>query len=164
MKKLFLILLCLISTCPLNASPLSSNTSSPIDITSNNLEVDDANNIATFTGNVKVLQGSTKIDSEKMFVHFRQDKEKKSKSVYLIKFTGGVLLKNENDETASGKYGNYNLDNNTITIFENVILTQDKNILQGDKLIYDLVNGKTKITSNKNEENKDTRVKVILNN
>lgn len=157
----------------------------PIEITSDSLEILQQKNKAIFTGHVVATQGDVRIKSEKMTVHYRNsDKngqagnkkpEKRSlnmeattekNAIEKIIVEKNVFLSTP-DETASGKTGIYDVANHKIFLNDNVVLTRDKNVLKGDRLVYNFETGKSEMnaseTGNKGTgKKKRQRVKVLF--
>ncbi|MBL0317918.1 MAG: lipopolysaccharide transport periplasmic protein LptA [Alphaproteobacteria bacterium] len=133
-------------TSPL-ALAAEKDSSKPVEINSDSLSVNQEKHLATFLGNVEAVQGSVIIRSEKMIVHYRDKKDNNDQSaVSLIEVIGKVFLTTEK-ETASGRQGEYNVDKKLVTLDGNVILTQGKNVIKGDHLVYNMATGKSELTS-----------------
>jgi lipopolysaccharide export system protein LptA len=133
---------------PLAAS--GRDNKSPIEINADALEVFQEENKAIFTGHVVVIQGTVRLKSEKMTVHYRQQEEKKGQdmgagAIRRIDVEGNVFLSTP-EETASGTSGVYDVEHQQIVLNNNVVLTRGKNTLKGDRLVYDLASGKSNIT------------------
>jgi lipopolysaccharide export system protein LptA len=63
-----------------------------------------------------------------------------------IDVKGNVFLSTP-QETASGDWGDYEVDNQLVHLNDHVVLTRGKNVLKGDKLVYNLDTGKSVVTS-----------------
>ena len=61
---------------------------------------------------------------------------------------GGVVV-TQKTETASGNLGVFDLKSNTVTLTGNVVMTQGKNVLRGEKLVVNLVTGVSRVESGK---------------
>ncbi len=66
------------------------------------------------------------------------------------------MLLTSKDQSATGNYGIYDSKAQTFVMTGNVVLTQGKNVVKGDKLTVDLVTNNAHVTSNK-------RVQMLLN-
>lgn len=129
----------------------------PVEINSDQLEVLQQDNLAIFTGNVIAVQGTTKINSDKMVVHYRKKDAAPGapaapagamdqSTVERIDFEGHVLLTTPK-ETASGDTGIYEVPKKLVYLNTNVVLTQGENILKGETLVHDFNTGKSVINS-----------------
>ena len=149
------------------ASPMPAgkhDSKTPIDITSDTLDVLQEKNQAVFTGHVVAIQGEMRLKADKMTVYYSKpaadktaDKSKKAKSakdspnnaIKKIDVDGNVFL-SAPEETASGLTGNYDVEHQQIYLNNNVVLTKGKNVLKGEHLVYDLNTGKSKLIGGDN--------------
>ncbi len=156
-------------------------TNAPIEITSDTLQVLQQENKAIFTGHVIATQDNVKIKSEKMVVFYKQSEKNAEKpakkslisppaaseknSIEKIIVEKNVFLSTP-EETASGANGIYNVIDKKIYLNDNVVLTRDKNVLKGNKLVYDFDTGKSELTSSDSANSKDPdkkqRVKALF--
>ncbi|MDX2072742.1 MAG: lipopolysaccharide transport periplasmic protein LptA [Alphaproteobacteria bacterium] len=150
-------LLCMLPGVAL-AQSKSFDSKQPIEITSDQLEVHQAENVAIFTGNVVAIQNDVRLKSDKMTVYYTSAEEKKSDSgqaatqadaakqtIKKIDVDGNVFLATP-EETASGARGNYDVEGEEIHLYENVVLTRGANTLKGSELTYNFASGKSIIT------------------
>ncbi|MDX1975628.1 MAG: lipopolysaccharide transport periplasmic protein LptA [Rickettsiales bacterium] len=144
----------------------------PIEITSDVLDVFQADNRAVFTGHVVAVQGKVRIKSDKMIVFYRKPEEGQTKpagapqqdKIDKIEVEGSVFLSTP-DETAKGQTGVYDVDKKEIRLNDQVTLTRANNTLKGDKLVYNLISGKSVITSAgapPQDGSKPQRVRALL--
>lgn len=135
------------------------DSSLPIEITADSLEVLQSKKQAIFLGKVEAKQGNLNIRSDQMIVHY-VDKDKKEKnedslkqnSVSKIVANGNVFL-SAPKESAKSNVGVYDVKNEIVTLTGNVILSSGKNILKGNKMIYDIQKGSSKMVgSDKNDK------------
>ena len=144
----------------------SQNRDQPVHIDAATLEVRDKDKIATFSGNVHVRQGDTDMRCQSLVVFYDQDDDKSAKGkgkpmqqaapgpggnqkIKKLEARGGVVV-TQKEQTATGDLGIFDMPSNTVTLTGNVVMTQGKNVLRGDKLIVDLVNGVSRVESGKN--------------
>jgi lipopolysaccharide export system protein LptA len=140
----------------------SQNRDQPIHIDAASLEVRDKDKAATFSGNVKVVQGDTTMRSKTLVVFYDNDQPaaggKKpamksstpgpggSSSIKRLEAKGGVVV-TQKEQTVTGDRGVFDMRANTVTMYGNVLLTKDKNVLRGDRLIVDLTTGISRVES-----------------
>ena len=146
----------------------SQNRDEPVNIESNTLEVRDTDKVATFSGDVRVKQGDTAMRSQKLVVFYEQTGENGaaagnagkpmqaatpgpngSQKIKRLEARGDVVV-TQKDQTATGETGIFDMPTNTVTLTGNVVMTQGKNVLRGDKLIVDLTSGVSRVESGKN--------------
>ena len=139
----------------------SQNRNEPIRIEAATLEVRDKDKVATFSGDVRVVQGDTTMRSKSLVVFYDQDNNPGSKSakaaqpgpggqqsIRRLEAKGGVTV-TQKDQTATGNEGIFDMKTNTVTLAGNVLVTQGQNVLRGDKLIVDMTTGVSRVESGK---------------
>lgn len=145
----------------------SQNRDEPVHIESNTLEVRDKDKVATFSGDVRVKQGDTAMRSRALVVFYEQEGGAQSSSsggkpmpaatagpggsqkIKRLEARGDVVV-TQKDQTATGETGIFDMKTNTVTLTGNVVMTQGKNVLRGDKLMVDLTTGVSRVESGKN--------------
>ena len=143
----------------------SQNRDQPVHIEAATLEVRDKDKVATFSGDVKVQQGDTGLRCKSLVVFYEQDAKDGAPApntmpaadagpggdqrIKRLEAKGGVVV-TQKEQTATGELGVFDMKTNTVTLSGNVIMTQGKNILRGDKLIVDLTSGVSRVESGKN--------------
>jgi lipopolysaccharide export system protein LptA len=123
-------------------------------------EMRDKDKAATFSGNVKVVQGDTTMLCKTLVVFYDNDQSGKksamksatpgpagSSSIKRLEAQGGVTV-TQKDSTVTGDRGVFDMRTNTVTMHGNVLLTKDKNVLRGDRLVVDLTTGVSRVESN----------------
>jgi lipopolysaccharide export system protein LptA len=139
----------------------SQNRDKPIQIEAASLEMRDKDKVATFSGNVKVVQGDTTMRSKTLLVFYdnEQGKDGKAKamksatpgpggssSIRRLEAKGGVVV-TQKDQTVTGETGIFDMRSNTVTMLGGVVLTKDKNVLRGDRLVVDMTTGISRVES-----------------
>lgn len=154
-------------------TPSSHDTSKPVEITADSLEVLQGENKAIFTGDVQAKQGDIDIRSQKMTVYYKKSNNKQKNNtddndaskISKVEIDQNVFVSTPK-ETAKGNKGVYNVDDGVITLEGDVTLTSQKNIVKGQKLVYNLKTGQSKIVSNnangKNNGGKKERVRGVF--
>lgn len=128
----------------------------PIEISSDKLDVLQAEHKAIFSGNVIAVQGTTNMRAAQMTVFYRGgEKEEGAASapaasegqgIYRIEAVGSVVFTTPT-ETAIGEKAIYNVDADTIDLVgSNVTLTRGQNILKGNALNYNMATGRSVLT------------------
>jgi lipopolysaccharide export system protein LptA len=139
----------------------SQNRDEPVHIEAATLEVRDKDKVATFSGDVRVTQGDTNLRCKSLVVFYEQEGKKGStlpaadpgpggqQRIKRLEARGGVVV-TQKQETATGDLGIFDMKSNTVTLTGNVVMTQGKNILRGDRLVVNLTSGVSKVESGKN--------------
>lgn len=122
----------------------------PVEITADNLKIVQADKIAVFEGNVEAIQGNINLKSDRMTVYYRGGgdsnaaKKSETNAVSKILVEGNVFLKTVG-ETAQSEKGVYDVEKSLVTLEKNVVLTKQKNVLKGNKLVYEMRSGKSQL-------------------
>ncbi len=125
------------------------DTSLPIEITADSLEVVQDRKIATFAGNVDAVQGDLVLSADQLRVHYGDDAGAAPgpagmDSIRRIEAEGNVFLSSPR-ETAQGDTGVYDVAANQLTMQGAVVLTQGDNVIRGQRLEVDLVSGRSRM-------------------
>jgi lipopolysaccharide export system protein LptA len=114
-------------------SGLKQDTSLPVEVGSDALEVNQETGEAIFTGNVKVVQGDMTITAERARVEYTPG----GNAIDKVFFFGGVLFTSPTD-AAEGEEAVYTLASGEVVITGNVLLTQGATTISGGRLVYNL--------------------------
>lgn len=112
----------------------------PVEITSEELTLDQSQGQATFTGNVIVGQGDLVMTCDRMIVEYGADPETGRDEIQVIRMFGGVSFVGPT-EAAEAQEAVYTLAANTIVLAGNVLVTQGATALSADQLVYNLQTG-----------------------
>ncbi|MCI4663270.1 MAG: lipopolysaccharide transport periplasmic protein LptA [Neomegalonema sp.] len=115
------------------------DTSKPIEVAADSLEVRNAANSAVFRGRVRVKQGAVRMTAKELHVTYA--KGGKSGAIDKLRALGDVLITNGKD-AATAKRADYNVKTGKIIMTGDVLLLQDPNAISGDRLIIDLPTGR----------------------
>jgi lipopolysaccharide export system protein LptA len=137
----------------------SQNREQPVQIEATTLEVRDKTGVATFSGNVKVVQGDTTLRCNSLVVHYdaqNRDGGVKaatpgpggSQQISRLEARGSVVV-TQKDQTATGDLGLFDMRTNTVTLSGNVVVSQGKNVMRGERLVVDLTSGVSRVESGK---------------
>jgi lipopolysaccharide export system protein LptA len=150
----------------------SQNRDQPIHIEAPVLEVRDKKKEATFSGNVKVVQGDTTLTSQTLVVFYEQAPAPDpapaanskaaaksappiqsatagpggSSSIKRLEARGSVVV-TQKDQVVTGETAIFDTKSNLITMLGGVVLTQCKNVLRGDRLLVDMTTGVSRVES-----------------
>jgi len=136
----------------------SQNRNQPVQIEAASLEVRDKDKLATFSGNVKVVQGDMVMRCKSLLVFYEQQGQQAgaqtmkaatpgpggSSQISRLEATGGVTV-NQKDQTATGDKALFDMKANTVTLQGNVVVSQGQNIMRGDRLVVNLTTGVSRV-------------------
>lgn len=131
---------------------LKHDSTLPVEISAESLEIDQASGAAVFKGNVLIGQGEMRLTANLVNVTYAATGTTNSGEIERLDATGGVTLVS-GAEMAEAQSAVYTIDSSNIVMTGDVILTQGENALSGDRLDIDLDTGKGTITG---------RVRVIF--
>jgi lipopolysaccharide export system protein LptA len=144
------LLLALLAGGPLAAQSLRHDSSLPIEITADRLEVLQQQQLATFSGNVDAVQGDLVLSADQLRVYYDQADAPAGagagggRSIRRIEAVGNVFVTSPR-ETAAGEFGTYEVATSLITLEGQVVLTQDDNVIRGQRLEVDLASGRSQV-------------------
>ncbi len=136
------------------------DTSLPIEINADSLEVQQEANIAVFRGNVDAVQGELNLRADQLIVHYGTDAENQN-SINFIEAIGNVFLSSPT-EMAQGETGIYDVNADTIQLMGSVVLIRGDTVIRGDRLEMDLVTGVSRVVSATVGTGGDGRVNAIF--
>ena len=110
------------------SAQLSSDEDAPIDITGDTAEFQD--NKAIWKGNVRVRQGESLLTSKTLTANLNDDGE-----IVTIIAIGDVKYSN-GSEAITGERGRYDEASRTITIYDNVVVTQGRQVMAAGAVTY----------------------------
>ena len=99
MKKVS-FLACLLSVLPLSLSAMDSDREQPIHVEADQLELREKEGISIYQGNVKLVQGSLEIESDRLVIHFDADN-----NLALMEMTGKLATFRQLDNDQQPLYG-----------------------------------------------------------
>ncbi|MFK7878726.1 LptA/OstA family protein [Roseobacter sp.] len=120
---------------------LQQDTTLPVEVTAENLAVDQATGTAVFTGNVVAAQGEMRLSSKRLLVVYREN----TQGIERLEATGDVVLVSGPD-AAESESADYNIDDGTIVMRGNVLLTQGPSALTADQMTVQLDSGTAQMT------------------
>ncbi len=124
---------------------LKHDASQPVEITADELTVDQQSGQAVFIGNVVAGQGEMRLSAARVEVKYATENGQQTGDIDQIVASGGVTLVN-GGEAAESRDAVYSVAAAEIVMTGDVILTQGANALSGEKLTVDLESGAGRMT------------------
>ncbi|WP_153010450.1 lipopolysaccharide transport periplasmic protein LptA [Falsirhodobacter sp. alg1] len=112
------------------------DTSAPVSVDADQLSVDQATGMATFSGNVRVAQGDLRLAAGEVRVEYGTEQNE----IRTMHATGGVTLANA-EIAAEAKEASYTIASGEVIMTGDVILTQGPSTMSGQRLVLDLESG-----------------------
>ena len=142
---------------------LQHDSSLPIEITADRLDVIQPDKVAIFTGKVDAVQGDLVLSADRLKVFYYGSQQGQSTgqqepqgqqaaaaapagsgSIRRIEAEGNVFLSSPR-QTAQGKTGVYDVASNQLNLDGSVVLTQGDDVIRGDRLEVDLTSGQSRV-------------------
>lgn len=111
----------------------------PVEVTADAFSLDQSNGQAVFQGNVLVVQGEVRLSAGSVTVEYAQD-DGAPNGIDRLLAGGGVTFVTATD-AAEAQDAVYSVADGTVTMSGDVILTQGRNAIAGDRLIVNLTSG-----------------------
>lgn len=121
----------------------SHDTSQPIDVSADELEVREEGNTAIFSGDVEAVQGKLELYAEEVRVYYR-GQGGDGTLITRIDADGAVTITTPEEE-ASGDWAIYDVDQRIVTLGGNVQIRRGDNVLTGQRLVVDLTGGPSRL-------------------
>ena len=120
----------------------------PVEVTADQLDVDQETGEAIFVGNVVIGQGDMRLAAPRVLVIY----DAETRGIARMEATGGVTLVSGPD-AAESERADYTIDDGLIVMTGNVLLTQGPSALAADRMTVNLATGSAQMVG---------RVKTIL--
>lgn len=139
MNRFFAALIALVFAVPataqtnINLGGIAADPSAPVEVTADNLNVDQDTGSAVFSGNVVIGQGDLRLSAPSVQVTYAAD----SGDITRLQATGGVTFATAT-EAAEAQSADYNLASGLLTLNGDVLLTQGQSALSADSMVLDL--------------------------
>lgn len=133
----------------INLGAISADPSAPVEITADNLSVDQSSGTAVFQGNVVLGQGGLRMSAGRVQVFYSEA----SGAISRLAASGGVTFVTDTD-AAEANSADYDLDGGTLVMSGDVLLTQGASAISADTMRINLSTGSARM---------DGRVRTIFN-
>ena len=127
---------------------IQADPDAPVEVTADNLAVNQDDGTAEFTGNVVVGQGEMRLSAPRVLVIYNEDRS----GISRLEARGGVTLVS-GEEAAEGQSADYDVEAGTVVMTGNVLLTQGGNALTAERMVADLNAGTAQMSG---------RVKTVI--
>lgn len=128
---------------------MKADTSLPVEVTADSLDVNQEDGSAEFRGNVQVGQGQMRLSAARVLVIYDETR----RQIERMEAVGNVVLVNGPD-AAEAQRADYSIDTGVIVMTGDVLLTQGANAMASDKMTVNLTTGTAQMNG---------RVRTILN-
>ena len=137
----------------------SNQSNEPVNIEADRLEVRDKDQAATFSGNVEVVQGQSRLKSRELTVFYvgggggngagsgaaaAGNTAPGGRAIRRLEAAGNVVV-TSSDQRATGDRGVFDMGSNTVVLSGNVVVAQGPNVIRGERLHVDLTRKTSRI-------------------
>lgn len=142
MKTVIALLMALASASPafaqtnINLGGISADPSAAVEISADNLSVDQDTGTAVFSGNVVIGQGALRLSAGSVRVVYAET----TGDIAQLMASGGVTFVTDT-QAAEAASADYNLTTGQLILSGNVLLSQGASALSADKMTVDLTSG-----------------------
>ena len=145
-KTITLILALLLGTASnaqtnIDLGGISADPKAPIEVSADNLSVDQDSGTAVFSGNVVIGQGDLRLSAGSVRVVYSDS----TGDIAQLLATDGVTLVT-NSEAAEAATADYNLTTGILTLSGSVLLTQGASALSAEQMTIDLNSGRAQMS------------------
>ena len=125
-----------------NVSGVVGNEDQPIEVTAQEMTVNQATNIAILRGDVVIVQGDMRLAAPSVDVHYSDEDE-----ITYILATGGATIVTPT-ETAEGDIAEYFLTEDSLILTGDAFISQDRILSNADRIVIDMETGDADLEGN----------------
>ncbi len=112
----------------------------PVEVSADSLSVDQATGQAVFDGNVLVVQGDVRMSAARVEIEYKSGESGAPSGIARLMASGGVTFVTATD-AAEAQQAIYTIDDSSVVLTGNVLLTQGATAISGERLVVDLKSG-----------------------
>jgi lipopolysaccharide export system protein LptA len=151
------------------AQQLGPHSDGPIDITADELEVQNKACISIWKGKAEALQGTARVRADVMKAFFESKPGKSGATgqgacgdLIRIEADGSVYYVTDKDQRARGDHGIYEAGSDTVTLTGDVVAVQGQNVLRGTRMVFNTQTGEGHLTGNAAGKNAGERPRGVF--
>jgi len=143
----------------LNVAALETDKSSPIFIEANQVAMSEGTGVSTYSGNVKLEQGSIKILAESIVIYTNNKKLRRIIATGKPAYFSQQPKPKAEPVKASANHVEYDSTSGILVLLDDAKMTQGSNLFSGNKIEYDTNNN---ILTAKSLSKNKQRVKAVI--
>lgn len=117
------------------------DTNAPVEVTADQLSVNQADGTALYSGDVLIVQGEMRLAAPRVLVIFSETESR----IDRLEATGGVTMVS-GEEAAEAERADYNIVDGTVVMTGSVLLTQGPSALSSERMVVNLETGQAELT------------------
>jgi lipopolysaccharide export system protein LptA len=152
-----------------HAQQLGPNSDGPVDITADQLEVQNKACISTWTGRAEALQGSARIRADTIRTFFQPKAGGSTGTgtgacgdLIKIEAEGSVYYVTSKDQRVRGDRGVYEAGSETVTLTGDVVAVQGQNVLRGNRMVFNTRTGEGRMVGGSSGPNASARPRGVF--
>lgn len=118
----------------------SFDSGQPVEVSADELRVDQNTGQAVFDGNVLVVQGEVRLSAGRVTIEYATGEGGAANGIARLLADGGVTFVTSTD-AAEAQEAIYSIEDSTVVLNGQVLLTQGQNAISGERLVIDLASG-----------------------
>ncbi|MFP4327958.1 MAG: lipopolysaccharide transport periplasmic protein LptA [Paracoccaceae bacterium] len=120
---------------------ITQDTDAPVEVSAENLSVDQSDGTAIFTEDVLIVQGEMRLSAQRVLVVYDEN----DNDIARLEATGGVTLVSGED-AAEAERADYDIEAGTIVLTGEVLLTQGRNVIGSERMVVNLEDGAAELS------------------
>ncbi|MEW5683756.1 MAG: LptA/OstA family protein [Pseudomonadota bacterium] len=152
-----------------HAQGLGPNSDGPVDITADELEVQNKACVSTWRGNAEALQGQARLRANLIRAVFATKAGATSATgtgacgdLLRMEAEGSVYYVTSKDQRVRGDNGVYDAQNASVTLTGDVVAVQGQNVLRGSKMVFNTETGEGRMVGSATGKNAASRPRGVF--
>ena len=152
-----------------HAQGLGPSSDGPIDITADELEVQNKVCVSTWKGKAEALQGEARLRADLIRAHFQTKPGSGGASgtgacgdLIKMEAEGNVYYVTSKNQRVRGDNGVYDAQNESVTLTGDVVAVQDQNVLRGTRMVFNTQTGEGRMVGNATGANAKGRPRGVF--
>ena len=140
---------------------------SPLDVTADELEVQNKACLSIWRGRAEALQGETRLRADVMRAFFENKAGGGTGSsacgdLVRIEAEGSVYYVTTKEQRVRGDHGTYDASSETVTLTGDVVAVQGQNVLRGTRMVFNTKTGEGRMVGNATGRNAQGRPRGVF--
>ena len=152
-----------------HAQQLGPNSDGPVDITADELEVQNKACVSTWRGKAEALQGQARLRADVIRAIFATKPGASGGTgtgacgdLIRMEAEGSVYYVTSKDQRVRGDNGVYDAQNSTVTLTGDVVAVQGQNVLRGSKMVFNTETGEGRMVGAATGRNASARPRGVF--
>lgn len=154
-----------------HAQGLGPNADGPIDITADELEVQNKACVSVWRGKAEMLQGEARLRADVLKAFFQPKASASGAAttgtgacgdLIRMEAEGNVYYVTSKSQRVRGDAGTYDAQNESVTVTGDVVAVQDQNVLRGSRMIFNTKTGEGRMVGGQTGPNAKNRPRGVF--